>query len=123
MKKPIIRYNSKLTERARYLRHNMTHGEVILWQKLKCSQMMGYDFDRQTPIDQFIVDFYCKALSLAIEIDGSIHESESAQQYDKERQARLEGLGVRFLRFRDDEVKQHPNAVCQKIAQWIKENR
>ena len=101
----------------------MTRGEVILWQRLKKSQMMGYDFDRQKPIDQFIVDFYCKALLLAIEVDGSIHDSEVAQQYDQERQARIESLGIRFLRFSDAAVRENTNAVCQTIATWITRNR
>ena len=61
-------------------------------------------FDRQRPIDQFIVDFYCKKLMLAIEIDGSSHDSSEAQKRDAERQGRLESLGVRFLRFREEEV-------------------
>ena len=122
-KEHIVHYNPKLKSRAQQLRNNMTKGEVILWQRLKRSQMMGYDFDRQKPIDQFIVDFYCKALALAIEVDGSVHDSESAKAYDEERQAHLEGLGIRFLRFRDEEVRLHPNAVCQKIAAWIVNNR
>ena len=123
MKEHIVRYNPKLKARSRQLRNQMTRGEVILWQRLKRRQMMGYDFDRQKPIDQFIVDFYCKALALAIEIDGSVHDTEAAQQYDKERQARLEGLGIRFLRFSDAEVKANTNAVCQAIATWIIQNR
>ena len=96
----IIAYNPMLKERARQLRQNMTPGEVKLWQKLKRKQMCGYDFDRQRPIDEFIVDFYCKKLMLVIEIDGSSHDSEEAQQRDAERQARLESLGVKCLRFR-----------------------
>ena len=123
MKERIVRYNPKLKARSRLLRNQMTRGEVILWQRLKRRQMMGYDFDRQKPIDQFIVDFYCKALSLAIEVDGSVHDTEAAQQYDEERQARLEGLGIRFLRFSDAEVKANTNAVCQAIATWILQNR
>jgi very-short-patch-repair endonuclease len=85
--------------------------------------MMGYDFDRQRPIDQFIVDFYCKSLALTIEVDGDIHDSEAARQYDKERQAQLEALGVRFLRFRDEDVRRNTNIVCQSIADWIKRDR
>ncbi len=84
---------------------------------------MGYDFDRQRPIDQFIVDFYCKALHLAIEIDGSSHDSPEAQVRDYQRQVRLEALGVRFLRFRDAYVKQNVDEVCQTIRQWITEHQ
>ena len=123
MEEPIRHYNPKLQLRARALRNAMTKGEIVLWQRLKTSQMMGYDFDRQKPIDQFIVDFYCKALSLAIEVDGSVHDSEEAKEYDLARQTKLEGLGIHFLRFRDSEVKDNPNAVCQTIATWIKESK
>ncbi|MGD1854407.1 MAG: endonuclease domain-containing protein [Leptolyngbyaceae cyanobacterium] len=123
MKYPIIPYNSKLKERACQLRQNMTKGEIILWQQLKRKQMMGYDFDRQRPIDQFIVDFYCKALRLAIEIDGSSHDSPDVQAKDQERQAILESLGVRFLRFHDADVKQNLEEVCQVIKKWIIEHR
>ena len=123
MEEQIIPYNPKLKARARELRNRMTKGEIILWQRLKGRQMMGYDFDRQKPVDQFIIDFYCKVLMLAIEIDGSIHDTETAAEYDRERQARLEGLGIRFLRFRDSDVRQNPNSVCQAIANWINNNR
>jgi very-short-patch-repair endonuclease len=114
-----IPYEPHLKELARQLRQNMTPGEVILWQYLKKRQMCGYDFDRQRPIDRFIVDFYCKKLMLAIEVDGSSHDSESAQQEDRLRQARLESLGVRFLRFREEQVCRQPQAVVAVIKAWI----
>ena len=82
--------------------------------------MCGYDFDRQSPIDQFIVDFYCKKLMLAIEIDGSSHDSPEAQKRDVERQGRLESLGVRFLRFREEEVCGEVEGVLRVIEDWIK---
>ena len=131
MEEHIVHYNPKLKGRfsfgealpTRQLRNCMTQGEIILWQRLKQSQMQGYDYDRQKHIDQFNVDFSCKALALAIEVDGPIHDSKAAKVYDAERQARLDGLGIRFLRFSDDEVRTHPNAVCQKIARWIIQHR
>jgi very-short-patch-repair endonuclease len=116
-----IPYEPHLKELARQLRHNMTPGEVILWQHLKKRQMYGYDFDRQRPIDRYIVDFYCKILMLAIEVDGSSHDSESAQQEDQLRQARLESLGVRFLHFREEQVCHQPQAILSAIKDWITE--
>ena len=115
----IIPYNPALKERARQLRKTMTPGEVKLWQRLKGKQLLGYDFDRQRPIDQFIVDFYCKQLMLAIEIDGSSHDSAAAQAHDQERQARLESLGVHFLRFREADIHQNLEGVLAAIAGWI----
>ena len=119
MKTRIIPYNPILKERARQLRQNMTPGEIALWKHLKGKQMCGYDFDRQRPIDEFIVDFYCKQLMLAIEIDGSSHDSEEAQQRDAERQARLESLGVRFLRFREEDVCREVEGVLEAIEDWV----
>lgn len=116
----IIPYNPILKERARELRKNMTPGEVTLWKHLKGKQMCGYDFDRQRPIDRFIVDFYCKKLMLAIEIDGSSHDSPAAQKRDAERQGRLESLGVRFLRFTEEEVCREVEGVLRVIEDWIK---
>ena len=85
--------------------------------------MHGYDFDRQRPIDEFIVDFYCKDLMLAIEIDGGSHNSDEAQEKDQIRQKRLESLGVRFLRFDDREVKKDLNNVLMEICGWIESNQ
>ncbi|MDR5640191.1 endonuclease domain-containing protein [Thermosynechococcus sp. HY213] len=104
------------------MRKRMTRSEVILWQHLKGKQMNGYDFDRQRPIDEYVVDFYCKKLKLAIEVDGSSHDSEEAQEQDRYRQQRLEALGVRFLRFRDEEVCHNVEGVLEAIATWIKDN-
>ena len=73
----------------------------------KGKQRLGYDFDRQRPIDQFIVDFYCKDLMLAIEVDGDSHDHEDSAGYDVKRQKRLEELGIRFLRFDDIDVNPH----------------
>ena len=75
---------------------------------------------RQRPIDKYIVDFFIPAYKLIIEIDGSSHDSQEAQQRDEERQARLESLGVRFLRFREEEVCREIEGVLRVIEEWIK---
>ena len=116
----IIPYNNKLTKLARDLRKKMTLSEVLLWNELKGGRMMGYDFTRQKPIDEFIVDFYCRELSLAIEIDGASHHY--IYEDDIRRQKRLESLGVQFLRFDDIEVKREINNVLWVIEDWIKKN-
>lgn len=76
----------------------MTFSEVKLWNELKNGQMMGYDFDRQRPIGNYIVDFFCKDLQLAIEVDGITHHDEKAVLKDKIRQEELEAMGISFLR-------------------------
>jgi very-short-patch-repair endonuclease len=122
LRREIIGYEGYLKELARKLRQNMTLGEVLLWQRLKRKQMRGYDFDRQRPIDRYIVDFYCKDLKLAIEIDGSSHDGEEAKVNDEIRQERLESLGVRFLRFTDADVKRNMEMVVDSIELWIDES-
>jgi len=117
-RKIILPYNPMLKGRARELRKNSTLSEVLLWRHLKGRQMLGYDFDRQKPIGNFIVDFFCNELMLTIEIDGDSHNSKVDQ--DIERQKRLEGLGVRFLRFTDQEIKQNIEGVVSFIENSIK---
>ena len=68
-----IYYNPKLKNLARTLRNNSTLSEVLLWNHLKGKQMKGYDFHRQKPLDNYIVDFFCPKLRLIIEIDGESH--------------------------------------------------
>jgi len=120
-RRKIIPYNSKLKDLARELRKNMTLSEVLLWNELKQKQMLGFDFDRQKPIGNYIVDFYCKDLSLAIEIDGDTHIYR--YDYDDKRQKTLEKEGVSFLRFDDMEVKKNMTNVLRVIEHWIEKNR
>ncbi len=120
-RKRIFQYNSKLKERARYLRNNSTLSEVSLWRHLKGKQMLGFDFDRQKPIDNYIVDFFCNELMLAIEIDGDSHDSKV--EYDKNRQTKLESLGLHFLRFSDLDVKSNMEGVISTIETWILGNK
>ena len=119
MKRKIIPYKPKLKYTARMLRKNMTLSEILLWQELKGKQMLGHDFDRQRPIDNYIVDFYCKELQLAIEIDGASHDYEGAYERDVKRQKKLESLGVHFVRIDDDLVKQDINIVIKLIREWV----
>ncbi len=93
----IIPYNPKLVPLARQLRKNGNLAEVLLWNQIKNRQVKGYKFLRQSPMDEYIVDFFCPDLMLVIEIDGTTHDNKLTE--DKQRQARLETFGVRFLRF------------------------
>ena len=115
----ILPYNPKLKSLAKKLRANMTFGEVLLWNQLKKKQIMGFDFDRQRPIDEYIVDFYCKDLMLVIEIDGSSHALDEVKTHDSRRQDRLESIGVRFLRFNDFDIKENMPYVLETLKNWI----
>ena len=120
MRRKIVRYNPKLKNVARMLRKNMTLSEIILWSHLKGKKMRGYDFHRQKPLGNFIVDFYCNELCLAIEIDGESHDYKIGK--DIQRQKQLESLGVHFLRFDDLEVKKNLEGVLTAIENWIIED-
>ena len=109
-----------LKEYAKKLRNNSTYTEIMLWNYLKQKQIRGYDFDRQKPIDNYIVDFYCKDLMLAIEVDGDSHYGN--EKKDEEKDKRLNQLGVAVLRFDDLEIKYSLDKVLEKIEQWIVKN-
>jgi very-short-patch-repair endonuclease len=116
----ILPYNPKLKEKARQLRNNSTKAEIKLWTYLKGRQMMGYDFHRQTPIDDFIVDFFCKELMLAIELDGYTHTFEKVADRDEKKGQKLRGLDVRIIRFKDNDVMNNIEGVLVKIEDWVK---
>jgi very-short-patch-repair endonuclease len=102
----------KMVEVARTLRRTQTPTEAILWQNLRGKQR-GYKVRRQQPIGLFVVDFYIPQARLIVEIDGSIHIKQ--QDKDRERQALLEQLGLRFLRFSTAQVEQHLAQVLYSI--------
>ena len=121
MKRKIIPYNPKLKEYARELRNNSTKAEIILWLKLKGKQMYGYDFHRQKPLDQYIADFFCNELMLAIEVDGYSHELIEVFNKDIKKENRLNELGITVLRFSDNQVLREMNNVLRAIEWYITE--
>jgi len=122
MKRKIITYNPNLKSFANKLRKNMTFGEIALWREIK-NKKLGVRFSRQIPIDQYIVDFYCKDLQLVLEVDGSIHFKEGHQEKDAIRQNRLESLGVIVIRFSDLDVKNNLSWVLEEISVAINKIR
>ena len=108
-----------INERARFMRQNPTPAERILWRRLRHKQVGGFRFRRQHPIGQFIVDFYCATARLVIEIDGSIHDAPEQREYDAARQAHLEEIGLRVLRFSNAEVINETDAVVEIIAESV----
>ena len=118
LKRKILPYSPRLKLVARNLRNNSTLAEIILWNELKQKRMLGYDFHRQKPIDNFVVDFFCPELLLAIEVDGNSHEGRI--QHDEERQRLIERFGIEFLRFDDLDVKHRLEGVLTTIEDWIR---
>ncbi|MBK9329826.1 MAG: DUF559 domain-containing protein [Sphingobacteriales bacterium] len=119
MRRIIIPYNPRLKEFARQLRNNSTKSEIRLWHYLKGKQRMGYDFHRQKPIDNYIIDFYCCEIMLAIELDGIIHTYENAIVRDKIRDERLRSLGITVIRFDNAFVLNQINWVLEEIDETI----
>ena len=122
-KNTIIPYRKDLKLLARKLRKNSTLSEVLLWCEIKNKQLEGYQFHRQVPMLDYIVDFYCHELRLVIEVDGDSHYHDDAPEKDAERQKRIETYGVTFLRFHDIDVKQNMSNVLCSIIDWIVENK
>ena len=105
-------------EFARTLRKHPTRAEDILWQRLRGSHFHGAKFRRQVPFNRFVVDFYCHAAKLVVEIDGVQHEWFA--DYDEGRTEILERLGVRMLRFTNAEVCDDLDAVLARIREELR---
>jgi len=119
MARKIIPYKPYLKKIAQGLRNNSSSAEVFLWLQLKGKQMKGYDFHRQKPLLNYIVDFYCHELNLAIEIDGITHYEEDVAVNDIVRQHEIEKFGVSFLRFTNEAIYKNMPGVLQAIEEWI----
>ena len=113
-------YNNNLKKLAAKLRNSSTLAETLLWNELKGKKMMGYDFHRQKPLGNYIVDFYSPKLKLIIEIDGVTHNYKMGE--DVKRQIILESMSLNVLRFLDSDVRNNLSGVLLFIKKWIKEN-
>lgn len=121
MKRKVVPYTQQALAHAKKLRQNMTYSEVKLWMELRDGGMMGYDFDRQKPMLNYIVDFYCKDVMLAIEVDGITHDDEKVIAKDEIRQEEIEIYGVSFLRFNALDVVHDMKNVLRTIENWLLE--
>jgi very-short-patch-repair endonuclease len=118
---PVLQYNSKLKERARSLRKNMTEAEVKLWVHLRKKQVSNLQFYRQRPIGNYIVDFYCPDAKLIIEVDGGQHFQDEGREYDENRDAYLQSLDLTVLRFSNLDVMRNIGGVMDTIAEIVKQ--
>jgi len=112
---------SENKNRRRELRREMPRAEVILWSKLRARQIEGYKLRRQYSVGPYVLDFYCPAVKLAIELDGDSHFGEDAENKDARRQGYIESFGIRFLRFTNIDVFNNLEAVLDKIAETIEQ--
>ena len=112
-------HNSELTSRAQQLRKDMTKEERRLWYEYL--RKYPHRFHRQVAFGSFILDFYCAAAKLAIELDGSQHYEPQKMEYDRKRDSFFEENGILVLRFSNLDVSQNLSGVCQIIDETVKQ--
>ena len=110
--------NPGLKENSQFLRKNMTPEEKHLWYDFLKEYPL--QFNRQKVIGNYIVDFYCRKVNLAIEIDGSQHYLPDGISYDKERTEYLNSVGIDVLRFTNKDINLNFQNVCAHIDQVVK---
>ena len=115
-----IPYNKNLKPFSRQLRKNSTLGEVLLWLQLRSGGMI-YQFNRQKPIGEYIVDFYSKPLCLVIEVDGKYHGEEDQWTKDVIRDEFMKKQNLALLRFTELEVRKNLEGVLSVIENYIME--
>lgn len=93
-----------LSARRRALRKNLSKAKAILWNHVSKKQLLGLKFRRQYSVDQYIIDFYCAELKLAVEIDGESHIGDADLEYDRRREEHIRKFGITFLRFPNTDV-------------------
>jgi len=111
----------ELLERCREFRQSPTKAEELLWECLRNKRLNGYKFRRQHPAGGYILDFYCPVAKLEIELDGSIHQIEERFVYDRKREEDLARLGVKTIRFWNNEVTSNIERVLETILEYVEE--
>jgi very-short-patch-repair endonuclease len=109
-----------LKERRNSLRNNMTSAEAMLWSIIK-SKQLGVKFRRQHSIGNYIVDFYSSEIKLVIEMDGGVHQDIIHQSNDEVRDNYLKDLGIKIIRFNNDEIYEDEERVKEELIGKIKE--
>jgi N-acetyl-alpha-D-muramate 1-phosphate uridylyltransferase len=107
-------------KRAEELRKSMIHEEEIIWRELSGNKL-DVKFRRQHPLLFYIADFYCHQVKLVIEIDGLIHSKEDVKINDGIRQKEIEGLGIKVVRFTNQQVLHNLEGVIKRIMSIINE--
>ena len=111
----MLNYNKNIKQYSRQLRKDMTEAEKLVWAKIRGKQLKDVQFYRQKPLGNFIVDFYCAKANLVIELDGGQHFTEKGEAKDIKRDDYLKQLGLKVLRFSDNEVFENIEGIIEKI--------
>jgi len=113
-------YNDPIKKPTRRrLRKDATDAERKLWAILRNRQIDGLKFFRQYSVGSYVLDFYCPEKRLALEIDGGQHGDVDSQQHDAQRDSYLKELGIRVVRFWNNDVLRNAEGVAQKIGEEI----
>ncbi|MGN7990212.1 endonuclease domain-containing protein [Pedobacter sp. 22226] len=111
--------NSKLFEFSKALRRKQTDAEEMMWQCLRNRKILNFKFRRQHPVHQYIADFYCHEAKLIIEIDGRIHNNPENQEYDQNRTDELKKIGIKVIRFTNEDVSNNLDEVVNIIKSYL----
>ena len=106
--------------RAKAFRRVMTPPEARLWSCLRASRFRGIKFRRQHPVGPYILDFYCASAHLAVEVDGSVHDSPEAGLHDQRRTAWLGTQGIKVIRLRAEDVRTELEGVLGFIGEAVR---
>ena len=112
---------SRIHKMARILRRSQTPAEKKLWHSLRGGQLDGFQFHRQFPIGDFIVDFCCRNSRLVVEVDGSQHGEPTGAAEDRERTALIIAHGYRVMRFWNEEVLTNLEGVLEAILNELRQ--
>jgi len=105
---------------ANILKKAMTTAETALWEELRNRRLNSLKFRRQHPTGQFILDFYCYDMKLAIEVDGSIHNSADVMERDSGRTYMLAEWDITVMRFTNEEILKNIKLVRETIKSFKK---
>ncbi len=110
----VLGHHSREKRQLAYeMRRKMTTAEVLLWERLRANRLQGLHFRRQQVIDSFIVDFYCHAKGLVVEVDGGVHETQA--DYDAERDRILAARQLQVLHFSNERIVNEIEGVLEQI--------
>jgi very-short-patch-repair endonuclease len=112
-----------LLNRAKNLRQNQSDAEQLMWQKLRSRRFLGLKFRRQVVIQKYILDFFCDALNLGVELDGGHHQGQTQLNYDLNRSQFLAAHQIEIVRFWNNDVLKDINSVLTRLIDIVNERK
>ena len=97
----------------------MTAPELVFWTAIRERKLKGYKFRRQYSVERYVIDFYCTKVRLGIEIDGSSHFNQNQKQYDNLRSEYIHSLGIKILRYTNDEIMKNLSGVLEHVSSHL----